>query len=68
MSTRTYMVSLQSIEPIQKAVGSKDGALLEALFEAIGDDEDFRSYAEGMIMGSPPASEPGCWGLSRATR
>jgi len=61
MSTRTYMVSLQSLEPIRKAVGSKDRALLNALLKAVGKDKTFRSYAEGMIMGSPPAKEPGCW-------
>jgi hypothetical protein len=61
MSTRTYMVSLQSIEPIRKAVGSKDRALLDAVFQAVGRKKDFRSYAEDMIMGSPPAKEPGCW-------
>lgn len=61
MSSRTYMVSLQSLEPIRRAVGSKDPALLDALLQAAGEDEDFRSYAEAMIMGSPPAKEPGCW-------
>jgi hypothetical protein len=61
MSTRTYMLSLKSIEPIRKAVGSKDPALLEALVQKIGEDEDFQSYAEDMIMGSPPEEEPGCW-------
>jgi hypothetical protein len=61
MSTRTYMVSLQSIEPIRKAVGAKDRALLDAVLQAVGPDKDFRSYAEDMIMGSRPAKEPGCW-------
>jgi hypothetical protein len=61
MSTRTYMVSLQSLEPIRKAVGSKDRALLGALLQAVGENENLRSYAEGMIMGSPPAKEPGGW-------
>ncbi len=61
MSTRTYMLSLQSIEPIRKVVGSKDRDLLDALFQRIGDDEDFRSYAEDMIMGSRPQQESGCW-------
>jgi hypothetical protein len=55
------MVSLESLEPIKQAVGSKDSALLEALFESIGDDDELRYYAEEMIMGLPPASEPGCW-------
>ena len=60
MSTRTYAVALQSIEPIRKAVGSKDRGLLDALVGGLEDD-DFRSYAEGMIMGTPPKQEPGCW-------
>jgi hypothetical protein len=60
MSTRTYMLSLQSLEPIRRVIGSKDRALLDALLPAVG--EDFRSAAEGMIMGPPPAKEPGCWG------
>jgi hypothetical protein len=59
MSTRTYMVSLESLEPIRRAIGSKDRALLDALLPAV--DEGFRSAAEGMIMGPPPAKEPGCW-------
>jgi hypothetical protein len=61
MSTRTYMVSMQSIDPIRKAVGSKDRDLLDTLLQAVGEDKDLRSYAEDMIMGSPPAKEPGCW-------
>jgi hypothetical protein len=61
MSARTYMVSLQSLEPIRRVIGSKDRALLEALLPAVA--EDFRSAAEGMIMGPPPAKEPGCWGF-----
>jgi hypothetical protein len=54
------MVSLQSLEPIKKAVGSKDSDLRDALVQAL-DNEDFQSYAEDMIMGSPPQKEPGCW-------
>lgn len=61
MSTRTYMLSLESLEPVRKAVGSKDRALLDALLQAVGEDEDFRSYARDMIMSPPPAKEPGCW-------
>ena len=61
MSTRTYMVSLQSLEPIRNAVGSKDLVLLDALLQALSGNEDFRSYARRMIMDSPPAKEPGCW-------
>jgi hypothetical protein len=60
MSARTYLVCLQSLEPIRKAIGSKDRALLDALLQAVR--EDRRSDAEGMIMGPPPAKEPGCWG------
>lgn len=61
MSTRTYMLSLDSLEPIKKAIGSQDRAILDALVQAVGEDDEFQSYAEGMIMGSPPANEPGCW-------
>ncbi len=61
MSTRTYMIALQSLEPIKTAIGSKDEALLEALLAAVGDDEDFQEYARGMIMNPRPANEPGCW-------
>ncbi len=61
MSARTYMVSLQSLEPIRRAIGSKDRALLDALIQAV--DERSRSTVEGMIMGPPPAKEPGCWGF-----
>ena len=60
MSARTYMVSLQSVEPIRRAIGSKDRALLDALLQAVA--ENYRSAAEGMIMGPSPAKEPGCWG------
>jgi hypothetical protein len=60
MSTRTYMVSLQSVEPIRRAIGSKDVALLDALLQAV--PEGHRSSAEELIMGPPPAKEPGCWG------
>src|SRR5262249_16832443 len=51
---------LKSLQPIRRAIGSKDRALLDALVQALG--EDHRSPAEGMIMGPPPAKEPGCWG------
>lgn len=61
MSTRTYMVSLQSLEPIRTAIGSKDRSLLDTLLQAVGENEDFQSYVEEMIMNSPPAEEPGCW-------
>ena len=61
MSTRTYMIALQSLDPIKNAIGSQDEALLDALLAAVGDDADFQEYARGMIMNSRPASEPGCW-------
>ena len=61
MSTRTYMVSIQSLDPIKQAIGSRDEALLDALLTAVGDDEDFQRYARGMIMESRPRKEPGCW-------
>lgn len=69
MSMRTYMISLQSLEPIKKAVGSKDQALLDALRQAVEEDEgideddieDFQSLAEEMVIGPPPAEEPGAW-------
>ncbi len=61
MSARTYMVSLQSLDPIRRAISSKDRDLLDALLPAVS--ENFRSAAEGMIMGPPPAKEPGCWGF-----
>lgn len=49
MSTRTYMIALHSLEPIKNAIGSKDQELLEALLNAVGDDEDFQRYAKDMI-------------------
>ena len=55
------MLSIESIEPIKKAVGSQNQELLDALFQAFGEDADRRSYAENMIMSSPPTKEPGCW-------
>lgn len=61
MSSRTYMFAVQSLEPIKNAIGSKDPALLDALLDAIGDNEDFQSYANDMIMKSSPQKEPGCW-------
>jgi hypothetical protein len=55
------MLSVKSLEPIKKAVASQDRVLLDALVQAL-DNEDFRAYAEGMVMASsPPAKEPGCW-------
>jgi hypothetical protein len=61
MSTRTYMISLKSIEPIKAAIGSQDQKLLNALLSGFDDDEDMESYAKNMIMNSPPSKEPGCW-------
>lgn len=62
MSTRTYMVSLRSLEPIQKAIGSKDQSLLDALTSEVGDDrQEFCDLVKKMIMGPLPAKEPGCW-------
>lgn len=61
MSSRTYMFAVQSLDPIKNAIGSKDRALLEALLEALGDNEAFQSYANDMIMKSSPQKEPGCW-------
>jgi hypothetical protein len=52
MSSRLYMLSLRSIEPIRKAIGSKDRALFDA-FVGTG--------TEAVIMEPPPAQEPGSW-------
>jgi hypothetical protein len=59
MSTRTYLVSLRSLEPIRKAIGSKDRALFDAF--VVGKQKNFQAGAKEIIMNSPPAMEPGWW-------
>ncbi len=59
MSSRIFMLSLQSIEPIRKAIGSKDRALFDAF--AAGKSQEFRAGAKTIIMEPPPAEEPGSW-------
>ena len=63
MSTRTYALSLKSLDPIRDAIASKDENLYKAViadFDA--DDTDRQSYARSMIFAeTPPAQEPGCW-------
>ena len=61
MSTRTYMLALQSLAPIRDAVGSQNQKLLDALSDALGSDREFQGYARDMIMNPRPAKEPGCW-------
>lgn len=61
MSSRTYMIAIQTLDPIKNAIGSKDPALLDALLNSVADNEDFKSYANDMIMKDSPRKEPGCW-------
>jgi hypothetical protein len=59
MSSRTYLLSIRSLEPIRKAIGSKDRALFDAF--VAGKNKDFQAAAKEIIMKAPPANEPGWW-------
>jgi len=63
MSTRTYALSVKSLDPIRDAIASKDQTAFDAVVaEYEPDDEDRRSYARSMILvDTPPTKEPGCW-------
>ena len=63
MSTRTYALSIKSLDPIRNAIASQDQAAFDAVVaEYDADDEDRREYAKSMILiDNPPAKEPGCW-------
>lgn len=63
MSTRSYALSLKSLDPIRDAIASRNQAAFDAVVaEYEPDDEDRREYAKSMILiDTPPAKEPGCW-------
>jgi hypothetical protein len=77
MSTRTYFVSIRSIDPIRQAVASNDASLVEAVMTRYANEQrdesgeleiddqvldEFRDEVEGMILcPSPPEEEPGTW-------
>jgi hypothetical protein len=62
MSTRTYALSIKTLDPIRDAIASNDQAAFEAVTaEYESDDEDRRSYAKSMILiPTPPKKESGC--------
>ena len=63
MSTRTYALSLKSLDPIREAIASQNQTAFDAVVAGYDpDDEDRREYAKSMILiDTPPAKEPGCW-------
>ncbi len=63
MSTRTHLFSISSLVPIQNAIASRDESLVEAALQAYDrEDEDYRAFAESMIMvKKAPRKERGEW-------
>ncbi|MEW4455064.1 hypothetical protein AB1L30_20525 [Bremerella sp. JC817] len=77
MSTRTELVSLPSMQPLQAAVASGDEDLADQLKRLIQDDlaalygeddvdaeehDEFQAMVQEMILSkSPPSEEPGTW-------
>ncbi|WP_145358143.1 hypothetical protein [Alienimonas californiensis] len=69
MSIRTSLALVDSLAPVRAAVACGDRALCEAVvarhareFRGGDEDEEFREWAEGMLLcDSPPDAEPGAW-------
>ena len=62
MSSRTYMLAVESIEPIRQAIGSADQAILDGIAANLDREKPHHlEYAQSMIMSARPKKEPGCW-------